>query len=61
MNCYTSVRLAPIKTSTLPVFVLAFPAPQEAHLEPPLVNATAGGDPVTWTPQWILCPVKGKV
>lgn len=61
MNCYTWVGLVPIKTDTSPVFVLAFPAPQEAHREPALVKATAGGEWETWTPLWILCPVEGEV
>lgn len=41
--------------------VLAFPAPQEAHLEPSLVNATAGDEQETWTPLRILCPLEGDV
>lgn len=48
----------PIKTSTPPVFVLAFPALQEAHLEPSVLNATAGGEKETWTQLWIICPLK---
>lgn len=34
----------PIKTGPLSVFVLAFLAPQEAHLEPPVLNAAAGDE-----------------
>lgn len=48
----------PIKTGPLSVFVLAFLAPQEAHLEPPVLNAAAGDEKGTWTQLWSLCPLK---
>lgn len=32
-----------VQTGAAPVFVLAVLAPQEAHLEPSVLNATAGG------------------
>lgn len=48
----------PIKTSPLSVFVLAFLAPQEAHLEPSVLNAAAGVKKGTWTQLWIFSPLK---